>query len=91
MNHGFLHRHTDCDNAIRNGGTTGTSGCTMMCAGDATQACGGWNRLNLYNTNARTLCRRYVYWIEIQEMLHVSDVTIHRITFLFIVYNSHEY
>jgi hypothetical protein len=55
MNHGSFHRHTDCDHAIRNGRTTTTSVCTMMCAGDATQIRGGGNRLNVYKTNARTL------------------------------------
>jgi hypothetical protein len=44
-----------CDYAIRNGGATETSRCTMMCAGGVTQIRGGDDRLNVYKTNTRTL------------------------------------
>lgn len=40
-----------CDSTIRNGGATATDGyaqCTMTCNGNATEKCGGPNRLNLY-------------------------------------------
>lgn len=40
-----------CDSAIRNGGATATDGyaqCTMTCNGNATEQCGGPNRLNIF-------------------------------------------
>jgi hypothetical protein len=41
----------DCDNAIQNGGT-GTTGCSMMCSGDATEVCGGSWLLSIYYSNS---------------------------------------
>lgn len=37
-----------CGNAILNGGAAAASGCTAACKGNATEYCGGSNRLNVY-------------------------------------------
>ena len=37
-----------CGNTIANGGAPAASGCTMACKGNATEYCGGGNRLNVY-------------------------------------------
>ncbi|CCA72580.1 related to glyoxal oxidase precursor [Serendipita indica DSM 11827] len=40
-----------CDNSIQNGGAAAADGCNMMCAGDATQTCGGGYRLSVYKSS----------------------------------------
>jgi hypothetical protein len=37
-----------CDTYIGNGATPATSGCSMTCSGNATECCGGANRLSMY-------------------------------------------
>jgi hypothetical protein len=46
-----------CDNSIKNGGPApdGDANCNMACKGDATETCGGSNRLNLYSFGIDTL------------------------------------
>ena len=44
-----LFHFLDCDSFIENGGTNTTlTHCDMTCTGDAAEACGGPNRLNLF-------------------------------------------
>lgn len=38
-----------CGNAIANGGAYAGEGCNMLCNGNASEYCGGPNRLNVYN------------------------------------------
>jgi len=40
----------DCGNELTSGATIATDGCNMGCAGNATQACGGANRLSVYSS-----------------------------------------
>ena len=45
----WIFHFLDCDNFIENGGTNATlTDCDMACTGDAAEACGGPNRLNLF-------------------------------------------
>lgn len=39
-----------CGNSLNTGSVSTTSGCSMTCSGDASEYCGGSNRLNLYST-----------------------------------------
>ncbi|KAK6418200.1 hypothetical protein LTR95_017230, partial [Oleoguttula sp. CCFEE 5521] len=43
-----------CDAMIRNSPEVATSGCDMLCAGNATEYCGGSNRIDVYSLNAAT-------------------------------------
>ncbi len=45
-------RECYCGSSLGSSSTPGQSGCTMMCAGDPLQVCGGSNRLNVYNNMA---------------------------------------
>ncbi|CAI6337783.1 unnamed protein product [Periconia digitata] len=44
-------RECYCDNFVNNGGQKVTDGCTMSCAGNSTEPCGGPNRLTVYQNN----------------------------------------
>lgn len=45
---------TDCGNSILSPGTVATDGCNMACGGAAGEACGGPNRLSVYEKNTTT-------------------------------------
>lgn len=45
-------RECYCGNTIQPESTSGASGCTIPCAGDATEICGGGERLNVFNNTA---------------------------------------
>lgn len=44
-----------CGNCINAGSVNSGSGCSMLCAGKATEYCGGSNRLNLYLANGTAI------------------------------------
>jgi len=49
----------DCGNSVSNGGGPagdGNVGCNMACAGNASETCGGPNRLDLYNFGGTSVC-----------------------------------
>ncbi len=58
-----------CSNSIAEGSTGGQSGCDMACTGEASEACGGSSRLNIFNNTA------YVYPVtplEVQGYAYVG-------------------
>jgi len=65
---------TDCGSFFLNGGGPVTSGCTMPCAGNPSELCGGAARLNVYNNTAIALVTpTYEAWESIGCYTFVSN------------------